>query len=131
VRNYAKREGPDRQVKEPWQYALAKAAGVDANGVRDMSNSNGQSGLDDPTTRHDLPAKTKRAWYVTAPGFWTAVSIGGGWGVVFALRLVGALTSGHSSSFNNAVLVLNGLLVIAYVPSIVHFARIRRAKASG
>ena len=96
-----------------------------------MSDRGEHNGLDDPMfTPVDVPSKEKRSWYLTATGFWSATVIGGGWFVMFALRILDAIVSGHSSWFNSILLVINGLLVAGYVPSIVHFTRIRHASKS-
>jgi hypothetical protein len=94
-----------------------------------MGSSSDQNGLDDPMfTPSDVPPKAKSRWYLTTRGFWPAILIGGGWFVILVLRLIGVFVSGHSDWFNSILLVINGLLVAGYVPSIIHFARVRRAR---
>lgn len=81
-------------------------------------------GLDDPMmVPRPISVPPKRPWWLATRSLVPAVALAVIWAGLFVVRLVAALTGGQNSAFFVGLLVLNGALVILYVPSIVHYTR--------
>jgi hypothetical protein len=73
-----------------------------------------------------LQVKPRGRWWLAARGLVSSIVLASIWTVLFLLRVVELIIDGSIDWLGWILLALSGVLAIGYLPTVVHFARLRK-----